>query len=78
MNEYVVKDLEEGRTVFKCTICQKSNFRKHHLINHVESVHFPEMFSYSCMYCGKDYKTQNSLNVHISQRHREDKNVTSF
>ena len=78
LNEYVVKDLDGGRTVFKCTICHKSTFRKHHIVNHVESVHFPEMFRYSCIYCGKDYKTKNSLDVHVSTSHREDKNLPTF
>ena len=38
---------------------------------HVE-IHL-EAGSYPCTYCGKTFKTTNSLNTHISVRHRRAK-----
>ena len=70
---YIAKQTEDGKIVFKCTMCEKTNNRKHHIINHVESVHFPNLFRYSCHYCEKEYKTKNSLDVHLSTVHRGDK-----
>ena len=43
---------------------------KSNIVNHVESIHFPNLFIYTCQYCGKEYRTKNSLNVHISVNHR--------
>ena len=73
LNQYIAKQTEDGKIVFKCTMCEKTNNRKHHIINHVESVHFPNLFRYSCHYCEKEYKTKNSLDVHLSTVHRGDK-----
>ena len=37
---------------------------------HLESIHFPSESGFDCQYCGKTYKTRNSLSCHISQQHR--------
>ena len=65
LNQYISKQTENGKIVFKCTMCDKTNNRKHHLLNHVESVHFPNLFHYSCYYCEKEYKTRQKLDDHI-------------
>ena len=77
MNEYVSKLIDSGKTVFQCKVCGKTNLRKHHIVNHVEAVHFPHMFKYSCHYCGKEYKSKNSLDVHVSTSHREERLYTN-
>ena len=73
LNDYIVKECLEGRTLFKCTMCSKASSQKPNIVNHVESVHFPGTFLYTCKYCGKEYNAKNSLNVHISTIHREQK-----
>ena len=73
MNNYIVKETLGGRNIFKCTVCAKTNSLKANIVNHVESVHFPNVFIYTCKYCGKEYNAKNSLNVHISTIHREER-----
>ena len=73
--EYIKKEVINGKSVSVCTMCGKSNSQKHNIVNHVESVHFPNMFTYSCKYCGKTYNAKNSLHVHISTSHREENSV---
>ena len=78
LNDYIVKECREGRTIFKCTLCSNANSKKQTMVNHVESVHFPGTFLYTCKYCGKEYNAKNSLNVHVSTSHREDKKLPTF
>merc|ERR1719341_989489 len=75
LHEYIKKDNINGRSVCVCTMCGKSNSQKRNLLNHVESVHFPNMFTYTCKYCGKTYNAKNSLNVHMSTSHRDQKSA---
>ena len=75
LNDYITKDFQDGRSVHKCTICGKCSSSKARQIlqNHVESVHFPNLFTYTCKFCGRKYNSKNSLNVHVSTGHREEK-----
>eukprot|EP00091_Calanus_sinicus_P003585 TRINITY_DN13755_c0_g1_i1.p2 TRINITY_DN13755_c0_g1~~TRINITY_DN13755_c0_g1_i1.p2 ORF type:complete len:113 (-),score=23.96 TRINITY_DN13755_c0_g1_i1:20-358(-) len=71
LHEYIKKEIRNGKSVSVCTMCGKSNSQKWNIMNHVESVHFPNMFTYSCKYCGKTFNAKNSLYVHMSTSHRE-------
>ena len=73
LHEYVKKEIMNGKALFICSMCGKSNTQKINIVNHVESVHFPNMFTYSCKYCGKTFNAKNSLYVHISTNHRLEK-----
>ena len=73
LDEYVLTEVVDGRNSFKCKLCGKVNNFKHHTINHLESVHFPDSFSYDCDFCGKHYNSKNGLSVHISTKHRAEK-----
>ena len=65
---YVEKsELSSG---WKCTICGKESAQKQNLVKHVESVHFPGLFSYECKHCGKTFKAKNSLYFHVSSTHK--------
>ena len=70
LDEYVLLENVDGRTGFKCKLCGKINTHRYHTLNHVESVHFPSSFNYECNICGKQYNSKNSLNVHVSTKHR--------
>ena len=58
---------------FECTVCQKSSSRKDNLINHIESIHFPNYFVYSCEYCEKTFSSRNNMAVHKSNYHKNQK-----
>ena len=62
---------EGGQTVYECTLCdQAKNRQRNNVLNHVESVHFPGNFLYSCEYCQKEFVSKNARNVHISRNHK--------
>ena len=66
--QFVTKSAE-GST-FECTLC--SNFRavrKGLVRNHLESIHFPGVFSYSCHLCNRQFQGRNALAVHKSAVH---------
>ena len=66
--QFVTKSTE-GST-FECTLC--SNFRavrKGLVRNHLESIHFPGVFSYSCHLCNRQFQGRNALAVHKSAVH---------
>ena len=71
LNDYIVSEYVDGVLIHKCTLCSKTNGQKHHTRNHIESVHFPNLFSYTCPFCSKEYNSKNSLHVHISTKHKE-------
>ena len=74
LNDFIVNDCididGEGVMIYKCTLCGKTSRQKHNTRNHIESVHFPHMFSYTCSFCSKTYNSKNSLHVHISTKHK--------
>ena len=70
--QYVRKSAE-GNT-FECTLC--TNFkavRKGLVGNHLEFLHFPGVFSYSCDLCEKTFNGKNLLAVHKSRKHPKKK-----
>ena len=70
LDEYVARGQVDGRANFRCTICGRANVKKNNIINHIESVHFPNSFTYNCSLCDKQFNSKNSLNVHVSTKHR--------
>ena len=55
---------------FLCFLCEFSSTNRVHVLNHVESVHFPGSFKYQCDYCPKVLNTKNAKNVHMSRFHK--------
>ena len=68
--DYIVSHLEAGQKAFKCTICGKVSAHKTNLRKHVENIHFPGLFSYTCKYCPETFPTKNLLNHHVTNSHR--------
>ena len=56
---YVVKD----GIKYNCTICGKTTFRSGDTRDHVENIHYPNIFIYSCE-CGLEFKSKISLKSH--------------
>ena len=56
-----------GPDLFKCTMCPFTTSKRDSLIGHKRKVHVDRKFS--CSYCGKLFKTKNSMDRHISHVH---------
>jgi hypothetical protein len=63
--EYIVRDPVSGPRSHKCTLCGKTSTDRSNLRKHVESIHFPGIYSYDCKYCHEIFTTRNFLNLHI-------------
>ena len=51
LDEHIAKVPSEtcpGKQVYICLLCQKSHNQRSHAQNHVESIHFPNKFVYTC------------------------------
>ncbi|XP_023331621.1 protein bric-a-brac 2 isoform X12 [Eurytemora carolleeae] len=56
---------------FYCKLCNIFTSTRRNLVrNHVESIHFPGMFSYYCSGCNKSFNSNNALAVHTSTFHK--------
>jgi len=68
LQQFVRKDPYDGK--FHCTVCGKFSHKIGACTrNHVESQHFPNMFTYPCGQCTKIYRTKTSLFNHRSRKH---------
>ena len=65
LNQYV---LSSGDGFFYCGICNHQA-RKTDLKNHIESKHFPHMFSYQCPECSHVVGTKKALQRHKDRSH---------
>ena len=59
-----------GKLYFKCGLCWKIG-SKENILCHLESCHFPGMFTYNCQHCNKQYNNKGSLKSHLSVKHRD-------
>ncbi|XP_023339244.1 protein tramtrack, beta isoform isoform X22 [Eurytemora carolleeae] len=66
LNTMFQKSTDEN---YICLMCSYSNGVKQNMKKHVE-IHLPSTGN-PCGFCGKIFKTSNSLNTHISTRHRK-------
>lgn len=66
LHEYIRK----CENKFLCFLCDFSSTNRVHVLNHVESVHFPGSFKYQCDYCPKVLNTKNAKNVHMTRFHK--------
>ena len=61
-----------GGKLWNCSICNSLSHRsKINVRNHIESVHFPGLFTYQCPHCGKELSSNNSLSQHVSRFHKK-------
>ena len=67
--EYISK--EPDGVKYYCSICEK--FRKRgrsDVKDHIESIHFPNSFSYQCQYCDHVVGTNKALTRHVQRLHK--------
>jgi len=67
---YIDKFVEEGKTKFRCTICGTVNGQRAHSENHIENIHFPGSFTYTCKYCDETFNLRNKLYKHVNSQHK--------
>ena len=67
--KYVIQNSVGACASFQCTLCGKTNGQKNNIMNHVESIHFPDSFTYPCHLCDKIVKTKSALNLHNARYH---------
>ena len=69
--QFVSKDPSELSKKYICTLCSKfSHSSRTNVRNHVESKHFPNMFSYACELCGQAFPSKNNVQLHRSRVHK--------
>ena len=74
LNQYTAfnSDLKD----YYCTLCQKFQSKKPSKVkDHVEAIHFPGQFIYSCEICEKTFNGKNSFAVHNSTKHPKKKAI---
>ena len=72
LNQYIQKSQNDlGQNVVECTLCGQKNAKRQNILNHLESVHFPNSFVYSCDYCKIEFNSKNARNVHVSRNHKK-------
>jgi len=68
--QYVSRKGEDGR--YHCTLCDKFSHQNSSCTkNHVESQHFPNIFSYECDQCDLVLDSRNKLNNHKRLKHKK-------
>ena len=73
--EYIVRAPEAGLKAHRCTLCGQTGNDRSNLRKHVENIHFPGTFSYTCKYCPpgmavKTFPTRTKLQNHVSSFHK--------
>ena len=70
LNQYVSYDPTEEK--YFCQICEKFTFRsRYNVRNHVEAVHFSNVFSYPFSLCKKAVGSKNALSIHMTRMHKK-------
>ena len=68
LSQYVVSD--QFSKEYHCSLCNTFKApRPSKVRNHLEAIHFPGQFIYSCDICDKTLAGRNALNIHKSTVH---------
>ena len=62
--------LGNGKFTWECAECGKQHHNKSNIVQHVD-LHIAGV-QYICDYCQKVFKSQGSLNVHVTTKHRDE------
>ena len=62
-----------GGRRYQCSLCGKLNSNTRlgpsHLLNHIESMHFRNVFTHTCSICQESFETKSILNQHRFKAH---------
>ena len=73
LNKYIGNN--PGQKDYYCTLCTTFQTKKSSRVrDHVEAIHFPGQFIYSCNMCEKTFNGKNLLANHKSTKHPKKKN----
>ena len=68
LGQYVVSDMNIKE--YHCALCETFKAKLPSTVkNHLEAIHFPGLFLYTCEICEKTLKGRNALNIHKSTMH---------
>ena len=67
---YIKYSANSHTRAYLCTLCGREFGQKPHVTNHLESIHFPNSFSYPCKHCGLQFNTKNKLYKHAHSQHK--------
>ena len=68
--QFVVESFD-GPKKYHCGLCNKFGHNgKAHVRNHIEAVHYPNTFLYSCDQCGQSFPSKNNAQLHKSRVHK--------
>jgi len=68
LSNYVISD--QNVKEYHCSLCATFKAKLPSKVrNHLEAIHFPGLFVYTCEICRKTCKGRNALNVHKSLLH---------
>ena len=68
--QFVKKDPSDLK--YHCTLCNKFSHKNSYCSrNHVESHHFPNMFTYACDQCEMTFSTKSNYSMHRSRKHKQ-------
>ena len=69
-SQYIEKIDQEGAgRLFKCKICGKTTVDRSNLKRHVENIHLPNSFIYTCNLCGESFGKKFQWNYHMKKQH---------
>ena len=67
-DDYIRRNLDPDSKILECALCGKQvKHSKFNLRKHIENIHFPGLFAYSCKVCGITLPTANKLNHHMNR-----------
>ena len=76
--QFVVESFD-GPKKYHCGLCNKFGHNgKAHVRNHIEAVHYPNTFLYSCDQCGQSFPSKNNAQLHKSRVHKRGEINDSF
>ena len=55
---------EQGKNRFSCQICGKTAARTKDVRDHVENIHFPNVYTYQCFICSEVLRSKTALKNH--------------
>jgi hypothetical protein len=63
--------LAVGGGAVRCTLCNKTSSTRSNLKKHIENIHFPNTYTYTCRYCGDTFSTRNTHYIHVHRVHNK-------